>query len=551
MRYAIGLCGSFISASRTSFLPSTQSSSSTPFLGRLCRGSLILPLSTSSSSSSSFSHANMVLWMQLTTRLEEKIKLEDERYQNASKRSWELNAALVRVEMSHETSEDSLPKEEESLDKLVRETILSPEMYDNFVHESSPGGDQGENNIHQRARRLAGLSNKLEDYARYKAFHHFLAEEKLLSPSAPCFVVTENGTQRNILTDEEYLGGACIGLCHDLSKYGVTRASNAVHDAAAVPFIKRARDAVSLILEELLEFDFRNGPLRRKYDSTKYALKTLETCVAGAVGGHEGLVGNENNNVDGGGPVKRIKIAKEDEKGNEDVTMQEGDEESSPIPKKEIGALRERMDHRDKLRESLIKTCRDGQKGAKQAIFAMHRGDAKRASKLLDDCEKCVKNDLIPILEEEPTLRYGSFSGVLEEYVEGKLFYTWLHGDEGNAKNGSNEQAVGKILLPDEIPLNISTEDYLGGLCDLTGEIGRFAVARGTARDKESVKLCLDSNKSIYMTLKILGKLPKNISKKMGMVSKSVEKLERVLYEQSLMEMTGRKECRGGPRPWK
>eukprot|EP00571_Detonula_confervacea_P017734 CAMPEP_0172312386 /NCGR_PEP_ID=MMETSP1058-20130122/17316_1 /TAXON_ID=83371 /ORGANISM="Detonula confervacea, Strain CCMP 353" /LENGTH=510 /DNA_ID=CAMNT_0013025821 /DNA_START=162 /DNA_END=1694 /DNA_ORIENTATION=+ len=497
----------------------------------------------------------MALWMQLTTQLEERIKTEDERFQKASKRSWELNAALVRCEMAHETltssdgdDDGTLAKEEEIFDKLVRETVLSPDMYNNIVHDSSTSAE-GETEVHQRAPRLGGsLSYKLEDYARYKAFHHFLSEEKLLSPNAPCFITTENGTQRNILTDEEYLGGACIGLCHDLAKYGVTRASNAVDDAAAVPFIKRARDAVSLILEELLEFDFRNGPLRRKYDSTKYALKTIEMVlyelsVAGAVGGHKGLVGNEED-VDGG-PVKKMKIADEDKNEAEDVTMQEKAEESLAIPKKEIGALRERMDHRDKLREILIKTCRDGQKGAKQAIFAMHRGDANRASKLLNDCENCVKNDLIPILEEEPTLRYGSFSGVLEEYVEGKLFYAWLHGDGDNTSNGLN-QAVGKILLPDEIPLKISTEDYLGGLCDLTGEIGRFAVARGTVRDKESVKLCLESNKSIYMTLKMLGKLPKNISKKMGMVTKSVEKLERVLYEQSLMEMTGRKEFASG-----
>ena len=200
------------------------------------------------------------------------------------------------------------------------------------------------------------------------------------------------------------------------------------------------------------------------------------------------------------------------------------------------------MDHRDKLRESLIKTCRDGQKAAKQSIFAMHRGDTKKASKLLNDCENCVKNDLIPILEEEPTLRYGSFSNVLEEWVEGKLFYTWLHGDEGHEASKGVNQAVGKILLPDEFSLKISTEDYLGGLCDLSGEIGRFAVARATARDKESVKLSLESNKSILMTLKMLGKLPRNISKKVNMVNTSVEKLERVLYEQSLMEMTGRKE---------
>ena len=83
----------------------------------------------------------------------------------------------------------------------------------------------------------SSLLYDLNSFPQYKAFHHFLAEEKLLSPNAPCFT-TEEDHHRNILTDEEYLGGACIGLCHDLSKYGVTRASNAVDDAAAVPFIK-------------------------------------------------------------------------------------------------------------------------------------------------------------------------------------------------------------------------------------------------------------------------------------------------------------------------
>ena len=176
-------------------------------------------------------------------------------------------------------------------------------------------------------------------------------------------------------------------MCHDLAKYGVTRASNAVEDTAAVPFIKRARDVVSAVLEELLQFDFRNGPLRRKYDSTKYALKTLETVlyelsVAGAVGGHKSLVIGDDTDVP---PVKKIKIedgVKQEEVNEEEVVPMEQDDESeekiSAIPKKEIGELRERMDHRDKLRESLIKTCRDGQKAAKQSIFAMHRGELKR-----------------------------------------------------------------------------------------------------------------------------------------------------------------------------
>ena len=325
--------------------------------------------------------------------------------------------------------------------------------------------------MHPRAPRLGGIGHKMEDYARHMAFRHFLAEGKLLSPNAACFVIiAENGIQRNVLTDEEYLGGACIGLCHDIAKYGVTRASIAVEDASAVPFIKRSRDAVSTILEELLQFDFRNGPLRRKYDGTKYALKTIETVlyelsVAGAVGGHKGLMMRSENDIDNGGPPKKTKVDDEEcrEAGTEDdATMQEGSDESSVIHVKEISDIRERMDHRDQQREVLIKTCRDGQKAAKQAIFAMHRGDVQRASKLLDECETCVNDQLLPILDEEPTLRYGSFSALLEEYVEGLLFYTWLQGDEGSS-GGNGGSAAGRILLPDEIPLKISTEDYLGG----------------------------------------------------------------------------------------
>jgi len=463
---------------------------------------------------------------QLTSELTDRIRAEDARYQNAWQRSWDLNAARVKVEMAISYGED-VATEEKTLDELILQTVDSPDVYNNIVHDQSSEGDVA---THTRAPRLANISHKLEEYARFKSTQHFLSEGKLLSPNAACFT---SPSGRSVLTDEEYLGGACIGLCHELSKHSVTRASNAANDSTAVPFIKSARDSVSLILDELLEFDFRNGPLRRKYDSTKYALKNLETVlyelsVAGAVGGHQ------LSNGDDGGPASK-KMKTDDGATTEDNDDMEEDP-PSPIPKEDIKALRERMDHRDKLRETLIKTCRDGQKAAKQAIFALHRGDSERATKLLTDCENCVKNDLTPILLEEPGLRYGSFSAVLEEYVEAKLFATWLAPDE-------DKKPAGKILLPNEIPLPISTEDYLGGLCDLTGEVGRYAVARGTVRDRKGVELCLESNKTIYTALRMLGKIPgKNSGKKVSMVQKSVEKLERVLYEQSLMEMAGRKE---------
>ena len=92
------------------------------------------------------------------------------------------------------------------------------------------------------------------------------------------------------------------------------------------------------------------------------------------------------------------------------------------------------------------------------------------------------------------------------------------------------------------MPLALSADDYLGGLADLTGEVGRHAVARGTARDKESVRRCLDLSRDVHLLLRLLGKLPRNVTKKLSMVGKTVEKLQRVFYEQNMLEMTGRRE---------
>lgn len=498
----------------------------------------------SSSLSSSSLSSKMVDYRELTNQLVAKMKQEDDLRNTAYARSWELNAALIRVEMAHEevlSSPDKkelisiLEKEEEGLDKLFRETALSPDMYNNIVH--NPSGNDEITAIHERAPRRGNIDNKMENYARYKSVRYYLNENNgLLSPNAPCF----SGT-RNILTDEEYLGGACIGLCHDLSKIAVSRASNAMSDPTAVKFVSDARDTVSNILQELLEFDWRNSPLRRKYDSTKYALKQLETVlyelsVAGALGGH--TLKSED-----GPKQKRIRVDAE----NSSDEKKEGKDAETETPalnafRQEITEIKERMDHRDKLRETLIKTARDAQKAAKNSIFAMHRGNTKSAVKLLVDCENCVKNDLLPIVKEEPTLRGGSFSNVLEEYVEGKLFYCWLHGDsEGEPGDSKNNAPAGTILSFDDITLPITVDEYIGGLCDLTGEIGRFAVARGTVRDKESVKICLETSKNIYMAIRMAGKLPGNINKKMNPLKNSIEKMERILYEQSLMEMAGRK----------
>ena len=118
-----------------------------------------------------------------------------------------------------------------------------------------------------------------------------------------------------------------MGLAQDLDRYGLGRAT-----ARDVESVTMAKNLVEEILGYLLQFDFRNGPLRRKYDGTKYALKSLEVLLY------------------------ELSITS-DESGEKPSKMQKT-EQSPLLATDELKALRERMEKRDALRETLIKRCR-------------------------------------------------------------------------------------------------------------------------------------------------------------------------------------------------
>lgn len=350
-----------------------------------------------------------------------------------------------------------------------------------------------------RTPRDGNLSDRIEEFVRISSYHHFLETGTLLPPVS-------------YATDEEYLAGAVMGLAKELEHYGLGRAT--VRD---IPSVQTACDVTTAMFEFLLQMDFRNGPLRRRFDGTKYSVKALETLLYELSVTSPASANEESK-------TKRAKL--------------------ELIPLEDLEGLKARMEARDELRENLIKKSRDGQKAAKQAIFALHRGDTAKAETLLDTCMKCIKDDLLPIVNEEAPLRtQGCFTSVLEEFAEAKLFQVWLHGSTGK-QNEASANPNGKILSPQELDAvmddpHFSPEEYIGGLSDLTGEIGRFAVQRGTARDVDSVRVCLSSNSAILRELQCMGRLPGNTGKKLEAPSSSVRKLERILYELSLSDAAG------------
>jgi predicted translin family RNA/ssDNA-binding protein len=274
----------------------------------------------------------------------------------------------------------------------------------------------------------------------------------------------------------------------------------------------------------LFKLDFRYGYLRRKYDGCKYSLKSLETILyelsvtAAAQGRDDAQPSKKRAKLEGVSPGLPNELLE------------------SPEVSKELEGIQNRIKHRDELREKLITRCRDGQKAAKQAIFALHRADHGRAYRLIKECEHCIRKYLLPIVEEEPPLRAGSFGVVMEEYVEAKLFYTWLNGKEDIFDAATSK---GLILKMEHFEIELKPVEYLGGLCDMTREIGRHAIKCGADRDLEGVKLCLEANSSISIAIDLMDRYPSSIEKKVGFLQRSVETLERMTYEMSLAESAG------------
>jgi hypothetical protein len=145
-----------------------------------------------------------------------------------------IKSALLRCRASLEQniSREERYELQNRLEELVQEALLKDK----------------EQNVSRKSR-LANLSYIFGDYVRYKAYAHFLDTGKLV----------EQSSLFTLLTDEEYLSGI-ITFNHDLARYAIGRATE-----RDVNSVQLARDLVSKVLDYLMEYDFRNGNLRRKY----------------------------------------------------------------------------------------------------------------------------------------------------------------------------------------------------------------------------------------------------------------------------------------------
>ena len=167
-----------------------------------------------------------------------------------------------------------------------------------------------------------------------------------------------------------------------------------------------------------------------------------------------------------------------------------------------------------RLREKVIIISRDILRKSKQAIFALHRGEIKKAKNILDQAESLLLN-LEKLFKKEKKLQYeGMYKDCAEEFVEAKMFYEFL-------KSG-NIDFKSKVKL--------SFDDLLGGICDLTGEILRKAVqiaTRGEIKKISSFQKAIQDIIGQLIKFDLLGKL----RPKYDEAKRNLRKIEEISYD--------------------
>lgn len=187
------------------------------------------------------------------------------------------------------------------------------------------------------------------------------------------------------------------------------------------------------------------------------------------------------------------------------------------LKKSYVEKLKKNLHEYALIRRDVIKNSDDALHHAKRVVFDLHRGDTKAAEEKLRLVESIMK-DLVKRNKKNPEIQdEGVFAAALEEYVEASLFYQFL-------KSGEMGEVKG---------LDVPGEIYLAGLCDVPGELFRYAIRAATNHDIATVKKCSLAAEEIIGELMEFN-LTKYLRNKFDQAKQAAHKLEVAVYEVTL-----------------
>ncbi|MGM5481990.1 MAG: translin family protein [Nanobdellota archaeon] len=185
------------------------------------------------------------------------------------------------------------------------------------------------------------------------------------------------------------------------------------------------------------------------------------------------------------------------------------------IDDKDFLRIKDEFELFEQRREEIIKKARDILRFSKHAIFKIHNEDNKGAEKNLLEAEKIIK-DIKALFKSSPRLNsIGMVSSAMQEYIEAKCYMGF----------------VSKRKIPSCKSLNVEADDYLLGLCDLTGELSRRAVVSVIINNYSEVYLIKETIEKIFGFFLQLNLRNGELRKKSDSIKWNLKKVEDIIYD--------------------
>ncbi len=183
------------------------------------------------------------------------------------------------------------------------------------------------------------------------------------------------------------------------------------------------------------------------------------------------------------------------------------------IKKPFLKQLKKNYDQAEDERRQIISRSNSVLHDSKRVIFSLHRDQIQTAEKSLQEIEK----NLIDLDEKFGHTRLqqeGAYKAGVEEYVEAKMFFRVLTGKK-----------VDKIEK-----INLEHDSYLGGICDLTGELIRRATnlaAQGKIKEVAKIQTAINEIMAELVEFNMTGYL----RTKYDQAKNNLRKIEQIMYD--------------------
>ena len=186
------------------------------------------------------------------------------------------------------------------------------------------------------------------------------------------------------------------------------------------------------------------------------------------------------------------------------------------INKKFFQKLKQDYDAHESERRQIISLSNIVLHDSKRVIFSLHRGDVVKAAGSLAEIEINIKQ-LEKKFGYSRLAKEGAYNAAVEEYVEAKMF--------ANVLGGKKIDTVKSF--------SVSVDAYLGGICDLVGELVRLATnraAEGKFNEVEKYKVIANDIMAELVEFDMTGYLRTKYDQAKG----HLRKIEQVAYEVKL-----------------